>query len=110
MKNKEKIGATKVATEEQALENVDGSAVADLLESFWQDVFSHDRSYNIWSGAGRIFLTIHDSGRRIARADWSMEEVDSALSALRREIMADVEPCLMGESGKPHRPRRSRDR
>jgi hypothetical protein len=110
VKSKEKIGATKVAMEEQALENVDSSAVTELLENFWRDVLSHDRSYNIWSGAGRIFLTIHDSGRRIARADWSMDEVDSALSALRREIMADVEPCLMGESEKPHRTRRSRGR
>ena len=110
MKSKEKIGATKVAMEEQGLENVDASAVTELLENFWRDVLSNDRSYNIWSGAGRIFLTIHDSGRRIARADWNMGEVDSALSALRREIMADVEPCLMGESEKPHRPRRSRGR
>lgn len=110
MRSKEKIEARKVAMEEQALENVDASVVTDLLENFWRDVLSHDRSYNIWSGAGRIFLTIHDSGRWIARADWSMEEVDSALSALRREIMADVEPCLTGESEKLHPPRRSRGR
>jgi hypothetical protein len=110
VKSKEKIGSTKVAMEEQALENVDASAVADMLENFWRDVLSNDRSYNIWSGAGRIFLTIHDSGKWIAKADWSMEEVDSALSALRREIMADVEPSLIGEPEKPHRSRRSGDR
>ncbi len=110
MKSKEKMGATKVAMEEQALENVDATAVADLLENFWRDVLSNDRSYSIWSGAGRIFLTIHDSGKRIAKADWRMEEVDCARSALRREIMANVEPSLMGEPEKPHRSRRSRGR
>lgn len=108
MKSKEKIGTTKGAT---AVEDVDASAVADLLEHFWGDVLFHDRSYSIWSGAGRIFLTIHDSGKRIAKADWSMEEVDTALSTLRQEIMADVEqPSRMGEPEKTHRSRRSRGR
>ncbi len=110
MKTKGKIGTTRTATEEQTLDNVDAAVVADLLENFCRDVLSHDRSYSIWSGAGRIFLTIHDSGRRVAKADWRMEEVDSALSALRREIMADVEPSRVGDPDRSHRPRRSRGR
>lgn len=103
MRSKKKIGTAREAT---AVQDMDTSAVADLLENFWGDVLFHDRSYSIWSGAGRIFLTIHDSGRRIAKADWSVDEVDTALGTLRREIMADVENPRMGE--KPQRPRRSR--
>ena len=68
------------------------TGMSDLVEHFWKDVVFHDRSYTLWSDAERIYLTVHDSGKPIVKVDWSMSEVDTALKALRREILASTQP------------------
>ncbi|MFQ5656118.1 MAG: hypothetical protein ACE5G5_01085 [Candidatus Methylomirabilales bacterium] len=68
------------------------TGMSDLVEHFWKDILFQDRSYTIWSDADRIYLTVHDSGKPIVKVDWSMSEVDTALKALRREILANTQP------------------
>ncbi len=82
--------------EERAADTMEGFAtgLSDLLERFSQDLLFHDRFYTIWSDAERIHMTVHDKGKPIVRADWSMAEIDTALSALRREILANAHLVL----------------